>query len=734
MSIKTNLLATAGVLPALLLATAAHAGAPPTESIIIQSNTPFLSVLQAGQSVIELTTNGDTPKSSIELGGVNTQYQINQYTTIAAGTSTMPTLAGALNFTDATVVIGQFLDIPGSKLIPGIGSSGYNGVDQNVLNKVSAFVEGHAGHDAHNIALDGVSQIAVNQLSVANVATSHADPSVLIAQVQAYPNDIYTSGILGGVFAQHIENSIKASNNGAGSVVIDGAHTVNGVSVSSDQFGINALNVAQVALGNGGDIALAQVAGYSRVANSGGYVAGGYSGEIDNTAFAWAADAVAPGAGMMFDPAVKNLTQIAITNANTLTVESGAAFTFHAADGVTGDTHFKSGGYAGQEFEFGPITGQTGGATSLDGYTTGIAMVNFALAANGHGSNGEEYGMSYGGNAGNFSFGNYEGGFGNSVLSNVAQQIALTINSVDIVGKLTAPTATTRHAAGAITVGKDNNTNDVIPFRQTAPGEIFIGPVFGSSGTRGAENIGYGFEQGFANLIADPNGATLAYNDPYMMREMLSANALGNAQFAVTGTGNAEVDGAKQLQAVSINSFTTSGDLIGASIAVGSPAGPDLLQYADVSQVMLSNVMGAGVTVKGNAAVSGNQALSYALNSVSVSGDASAHIDQTVAEGNSSALFNTAFAFSGGNNGDVTLGNPVGASAAATPLTQTVISSVNSVALGSATDAIVRQHIANPSVQFGSNSIVAASANNISAANISQTVLNAVNTISAIKL
>ncbi len=552
------------------------------------------------------------------------------------------------------------------------------GQDDLIIQSITNAATGAVDSDrVASIELRGLSQIGANAANAAAVNFGEGANSLDLHQ-NAYFDDI---GEDTAELDQSVFNVIDGLIAGNGEVVIDGGYlNADGETVSSVQFGTNTVNSAQAnAVGSLG-VKLEQ---WATDTNS----------TIANVASAQAHNEYGA------DPAISNLDQIGTTTINALSLTSDAEMQLSP------------------EVMFDRVPEASFSSDVAQRFTDSgdnFRMANEMTALNGYlvmdGTDVEDIvGMQ-----------------GDSMIDSVGQTLVISVNSVSASGQTTTETVdgvdvTTTADAGALTVGIVDPAGDVHSFDQILDNGLYLQP-------------------GWSQLqLEGPHGETLRYED-----------GIGNLLTAMTGVGTASVTDFSQVQSVSANTFSTSGDLKGASQAsldydtsdletVYSDLNVDLGQVVEGTvDVAVVNIAAAYTDDNGPAIADGSQTAAFTLNSLSASGDAAGYFGQLLeADGTTDVLLRNRLDAITDERGAAYVGDRlVGGELISAPVAQTAVSSINSMAFGSLGDGAVVQLPDRELTQEGLNAVnvgtVRGIGNLAQAANVTQAVINRVNTIAAI--
>jgi hypothetical protein len=674
MKFKSKLLATAISLPlaaSLYVQPALAQDSLPT--VIEQSNYDF-DIDQEGFNEIALDAYLNV---QLELGvdaAGNSQLVSNLAQTVGWG-ATGGNASSLLDISDDLAIVNQTLT-----------NDEWNYANQYAGNRVDLSID-NSDLTRGLVEVNGLSQIGYNAMNVAGVnMTNPGDSYLSLTQTQEYPQNFFDGE--DSQFQQRVDNWISGDV-GTGDVIINGQYeNADGELVSSAQYGANAMNSAVV--GNQGNLALSfqQTAGYGEDYMSPNYYEGGFSSDVTNLISANAGNYDAPRSARPVDPAILNMDQIAIGGINSLSMINSGTITLKGDGEDAGGQYFYD------------------GETNSDDYY-GFLVDNYAVASTG--DNMWEYVDIW--DRG------YDEGYGDARIDKLGQTAVLSVNTVSVTGATNAEGVTA--PAGDIVLGRyDADTGLNQTFEQ----------VYDSSW----DDLDIGSRYG----IAYPWSG----DDFFWSSDQWDRNTLGNVAFTITGTGNASTTDVDQLQAVNFNSFSTTGNLLGASVSsLSNNPAPDLAQVVvteDDIWVDLQNVAGAAVTDEGDAAASGAQTLSFALNTLTVEGQASGILTQGFAYDSDDYEIDAGNAmFAVTDDGHASLGDySLNGQTVASPVSQTVVSSVNAMSFGSANNLVVAQEFVNDTwfEQNSRNLAGASGATGATAANISQAVLNRVNTISGI--
>ncbi len=634
----------------------------------------------------------------------STQFGSQQFLTIGLG-AIGPSVASALNVSSTSTLVDQII-------------GGYATVQQLSENVALAFAGGSSSTNPGNAALLGLSQIGANTANAAALNLTQGGALELTQQVYKLNNNSNDYDDVNRQNLLQVVTNMQIAATYQGEAVIDGANGPN-LASRATQFGTNVVNSGLVVSNSAIEIDLRQyVESNGLDADWDEYFpdqyAGGYQSVISNTLLAQAGNFSNNGP---VDPAIRNIDQVAVFTANALNVVN------------SGTTKLYGTGSSEQDF----------GVFSLDSFanrTEPIINSNRAFAINGQWDG--DYGY---------------GGFGDAMINKLGQTIVTSINTVSITGPSTTTTtngvSTTTTAAAGLTrlggidvnLGEDGADLTVRTFNQTATG-LRISPV-NTDGPEFYTELTYAYAVPDEYIYPDAGDFTA-----------LQRYGTGNIAFAFTGRGIAAATNLDQLQSVTVNSFSTNGALAGAVIDAATIASlgltPDEIDdtddYASLRQninagsqfrteVVLQNVAAALTSCCGTARTSGSQTLATSLNSLSAGGAVSGWFEQQVNGPAAVVLNNTMLAAS---RGTATIGDfPVNGVMTSSPVAQTVVSSINTMSLASLGTARIDQLIntsfdGNVGLRQQSGNFAVALGNTATASNISQTVLNKLNTISAI--
>lgn len=608
-----------------------------------------------------------------------------------------------------------------------------------------------------------------------------------------------------GRLVQDVQNLMFATLEGRGEAIIDGASGTN-LDQKASQYGANTVNAALVAgaTGTQSQLALDQSFGASsywygeQVTHGAGYFSSfyyydgaspspsrteylgraayqGYYGSVTNIAQATAENRYAlpsapprqPVEQPALDPRVANLDQIAAFSGNVLNIVSpanvAATETTPALASVTltGKQEMTSPRQIVSEYRYVSNNGYRSGFTGDPLYRLSIEygsyaevpfqLSNAAIAANGNPfvSVGEDGELAY---ANQGYYGEDYPARGDSVIDNVSQFVLANINTVAVNG----PTTTTGEGAARVTTTATAGLIDVDGFVQQVNGLVVL-DRFGEDGSM--PYVADPFRTGEVTLSSAPDPVEDSYGraqyvanvyapwgnyDNYSVAYYPGTRANGNLALAYTEIGNAAATNLEQLQSLNVNSLSTTGDLRGYRNEDGYVLGEDtpsmtqLVNDIDVTQTNL----GIALTREGVASASGEQTLSFALNSLAVGGTLSGDFEQIArSDLNGDLTVRQANLLSAQTGSGVArIGDfSVNGSLTASPVTQVVVSSINAMSLGSVADATLSQIIDNTGAR--DNELLQSSTNVVQAggpgvrltslSNITQQVQNRVNTIAA---
>jgi hypothetical protein len=671
---------------------------------ILQSSTNFL-----GLGVYDITDDIDdyniTRIARLNLGldanGLatvgSTQFSSQQFLTIGLG-AIGPSVASALNVSSTSTLVNQII-------------GGGAAVQQRTENIALAFAGDTSPTNLGDAALMGLSQIGANTANAAALNLTQGGTLELVQDVyKSYTGTPDDDVLLRQNLGQTVSNTMIAAT-WQGEAVIDGANGTN-LANRSTQFGTNVVNSALVASSSAIEIDLNQ-----NLRSNGLYddyfgfrdqYTGGYQSVIANTLLAQAGNFT--NTGNPIDPAIRNMDQVAIFTGNSLNVVNSGTTKLYGTNGT--EQLFSQ-----SRFDLDAPPAEP------------VVSSNRAYAINGFWE-------------GDYGF----GGFGDAMIDKLGQTIVTSINSVSISGPSTTTTTngvstTTTAAAGLTRVGgidvdfgEDGVDLEVRTFDQTASG-LRIRPI-DTDGPEFYTDLTYAYT--LPDEYIQPDARDFAPLQRY---------GTGNIAFAFTGRGIAAATNLDQLQSVTVNSFSTNGALAGAVIDAATIASlglsldeiDDVDDYASLRQrisagaefrtdINLQNAAAALTSCCGTARTSGSQTLATSLNSLSASGAVSGWFQQEVDGPAVVVLNNTMLAAS---RGVATIGDfKVNGVMTSSPVAQTVVSSINTMSLGSVGTAKIEQMV--DGLAQSSGNFAAALGNTALASNISQTVLNKLNTISAI--
>lgn len=690
---------------------------------------------------------GENPSSILNLGvnnAGNTQFGSNQVFAVGWG-QTGGSVPNALVIDAETVAIEQtmgrtYLDDAdnGEGYFTPADGNNYD-VYQGAYNFTLLGADGLKLFGA--AAINGLSQIGYNAANVAAVSLPSGANLSLSQDVQQIANpyyfgesdDHYNLGML----EQWVANSMVAnlgSNYGYG-LSGNGRATINGaygedLAQSSVQYGANAVNNALVSLGpeTASAITLSQNFGrstyfdnYDEVDEDDYYdiEKQGYLSGVENIAIADADNFRASTAHPFGEASVKNLDQIAQFSGNSFSLVTPGT----ATASLEGTQSFQNSLWA---YDDGDVEGFDNAPFSLS---------NLVVASNGNYGDGDFFTRdSYGIDAFNYDEGgygnalasNFYGGFGDAIIDKVTQTAIAGVNSVTISGPTTTAEDGTKTTAdaGLTTIAYGNQFTQQIQglnyesdFYTRLDDEAYPGLVSGI----GNNNYDYDYSS-----YDGPNG--------------------GNLALAYTGIGNAGIYDLSQINSLTGNTFSTSGSLKGLGVYdvhgydyTVTPI-PDIAQSATGAYVNQENIAVA-YTHQGVAGVSGSQVANFSLNSLTVGGELSGNYAQSVYDSysdidNDVTTYQTNTILASADKGSVVIGDRlVNGALVESPVSQTVVSSVNSMSIGKiVTQANLSQNVAMNhgwELDQGSFNTINAVAPSVALGNISQAVLNKVNTITA---
>lgn len=695
---------------------------------------------------------GENPSSILNLGvnnAGNTQFGSNQVFAVGWG-QTGGSVPNALVIDAETVAIEQTLgrtyldntpDGDGGYYTPAEGNT-YD-VYQGAYNFTLLEADGLKLFGAASI--NGLSQIGYNAANEAAVslpsgATLSLSQDVQqIAQPYNFGSDDHFS--LGGL-EQWVANSMVANlgtdygeySTGNGRATINGAYGED-LAQSSVQYGANAVNNALVSLGpeTASAITLSQNLGRSTyfdneedvynsedppkmIGHTYDIEKQGYQSGVENIAIADADNFRASTAHPFGGASVKNLDQIAQFSGNSFSLVTPGT----ATASLEGTQSFQNSIWAYYDADVGGFDNAP------------FSLSNLAVASNGNYDGGDFFTRDSGGidafyygegGYGSELASNFSGGFGDAIIDKVTQTAIAGVNSVNISGPTTTAQDGTKTTADA-------------GLTTIAYGNQFTQQIQGLNYESGFETDYY-----YNGLVSEIDNNNYYYDDD----SYVGANG-GNLALAYTGIGNAGIYDLSQINSLTGNTFSTSGSLKG--LGVYAVTGndytvtpiPDIVQSAAGAYVNQENIAVA-YTHQGVAGVSGSQVANFSLNSLTVGGELSGNFAQSVTDSYSdidndvtTVQFNTILASA--DKGSVVIGDRlVNGALVESPVSQTVVSSINSMSIGKiVTQANLSQNVAMNNgwnLDQASFNTINAVAPSVALGNISQAVLNKVNTITA---
>lgn len=629
------------------------------------------------------------------------------------------------------------LDVSALSTLIRQGMSPDSDIDQRIRNVAQVDADNGGEGPTAVAAVRGLSQIGAN---LANGAALNLTQGGTIELQQL----LRGSTTIGAVTNQAINNAIVAEVYN-GDAIVDGANGT-GLASSSTQYATNVANSVQLNATTDFTAKLQQTAG----TDSDFPTRGTYRSTSTNTILAYATNDVRPDRPV--DPMIRNMDQLVVTSVNSLAASNSGTTTLTGAgnwsDGYSGVTE--------QSIEVLGLYYQYNDSTVVPSNLFGGG--NEAVAWNGGSQpDYDTYSVPSRGawgldsnSGGDITVGKFQdGGFGDSIIDKVGQTIVTSINSVSVTGPRTTTTTngvttTTTALAGPTRVGSVSVYDPLV-----SPVDLAVET----------------FDQVVSNVRITPRYRVDNLDlDSESSGRIIDVNqdGTGNLAFAFTGFGTARVSAIDQVQSVTLNAFSTTGDLIGATIAgtvaelglaqggyqvTGGASAPSLRQDSINSQVWLENV---GMAVSYNRAIaSGSQTLVSSINSLSVGGALSGNYQQRLLGDESIAASGTELLPSGeeglvrlqntlvavSQNGSATIGDFVeNGVMKSSPVAQTIVSSINTMTLGSVGTANIQQINAGTDdvLQRSSNLAIAYGGTSSSVSNINQTVLNKINTIGSL--
>ena len=587
-----------------------------------------------------------------------------------------------------------------------------------------------------NATINGLSQISANTLNVAGIQFT-ANAAELVSS-QQLPDQSATTGSLQQTAVNLMRTQVTATlpATGVGSSIIDGKAGTAADAANSIQYGLN--TVAALSLFGTGT---ASVAG-NTITVQPQQLIGDYSGTVPstvtlnsgianiaaaaavNSSLAVPAPSVTPTSGILIDPAVKNLDQIAVYSGNTIN-----GYNPQGTIALVGAETLAGGGTG----TFTSAIEQS--ATNL---VDKIAAINVITALNGNGI----------------------AGFGDSALSNLNQTLSTSLNAVNIAGikevKNDAGTITTAAVPANATVGKILS-DDANPLSDAT-----YARALGSFD----QTIGSLTVQGLA-LAANLPSYTIngLASDPVVPADIaLATAAVGNYAGASTITGNVSADKLKQMLSISANGFSVDGNLTGATLpAQGTPvanltyfgttvSGTQDLSIASANNANWSMTQTATNVDIGNTVAlpnyafatttTGNVALNLLsqtgvaqLNNLNVGKDLTGNYLQAV-DTNSIALQNVARASATTGNITGSDGKLAATDSAATDRSQLLATMLNNLTAGGTFSGVIEQRADSVSQGLSSTPLLndlkltVAGAGSINVGNINQTTQASLNSLS----